>query len=93
MHLDIIYEDNDIIVINKPPLLLSVPDRFNSNIPNLKSILRNKYGEIWVVHRLDRETSGVLVFAKNEQSHKLLNEQFSVLTQIGSTEVNHINVI
>ena len=76
MHLDIIYEDNDIVVINKPPLLLSVPDRFNSNIPNLKSILRNRYGEIWVAHRLDRETSGVLVFAKNEQSHKLLNEQF-----------------
>lgn len=76
MKLDILYEDNDIVVLNKPALILTVPDRFDTKLPNLKSELRKRYNEIFVVHRLDKETSGTLVFAKNEESHKHLNEQF-----------------
>ena len=74
--IDIIFEDNDLVVISKPPYLLSIPDRYNKNLPSVSEILREKYGEIFVVHRLDKETSGLMMFAKNADAHKLLNDQF-----------------
>lgn len=70
-----IFENEDFIVINKPSGLLSIPDRIQSET-SLKDILIDKYGEIFTVHRLDKETSGVIVFAKNEHAHKQLSELF-----------------
>ena len=72
---DIIHENEDLIVINKPPGLLSIPDR-EAKENSLKKILQDKYGQIFTVHRLDRETSGLIVFAKNEELHKHLSKQF-----------------
>ena len=69
---DIIYENDQMVVVNKPAGLLSIPDREGSEI-SLKEILKNRYGNIFTVHRLDRETSGVIVFAKDEASHKFLS--------------------
>jgi 23S rRNA pseudouridine1911/1915/1917 synthase len=71
----IILENEDIIAINKPAGLLSIPDRTQSE-PSLKDLLRQQYGSIFTVHRLDRETSGVIVFAKNETAHKQLSQLF-----------------
>jgi 23S rRNA pseudouridine1911/1915/1917 synthase len=73
--LEFIYEDEDLVAINKPAGMLSVPDRMQSE-DSLKDILQRKYEKIFVVHRLDKETSGVIVFAKNEESHKFLSQQF-----------------
>lgn len=70
-----IFENDDFIVINKPTGLLSIPDRTQSET-SLKDLLMDKYGEIFTVHRLDKETSGVIVFAKNEATHKQLSELF-----------------
>jgi 23S rRNA pseudouridine1911/1915/1917 synthase len=75
--IEFIYEDDDLIVVSKPSGLLSIPDRYKDNAPNLKSFLSEKYAEIYTVHRIDRETSGIICFARNEKSHKWLNEQFS----------------
>src|SRR5688572_32493970 len=72
---DIIYENEDFIVINKPPGLLSIPEKEEKE-NSLKKILQDKYGQIFTVHRLDRETSGLIVFAKNEETHKHLSRQF-----------------
>src|SRR5689334_17518281 len=72
---EIIFENEDFIVINKPAELLSIPDRTQSET-SLKNILLDKYDEIFTVHRLDKETSGVIVFAKNEATHKQLSELF-----------------
>lgn len=71
----IIFEDDAFIVLNKPAGLLSIPDREGKE-PSLKKMLRDKYGEIFTVHRIDRETSGVIVFAKNEESHRFLSVAF-----------------
>lgn len=71
----IIAETNDWIAINKPSGLLSIPDREGKDI-SLKNLLREKYGSIFTVHRLDRGTSGLIVFAKNEITHKHLSQQF-----------------
>ena len=72
----IIFEDDSIIVIDKPANLLVIPDRYNQSIPNLYHILKGELGEIFVVHRIDKETSGVIVFAKNAMAHSNLNDQF-----------------
>lgn len=73
---DIIYQDDHIIAINKPAGLLSIPDRYIEHLPNCLSFLRKKFDNIFAVHRIDRETSGVMLFARDEASHKHLNEQF-----------------
>ena len=62
-------------MINKPPGLLTIPDREGKD-PSLKGWLKQQLGEIFTVHRLDRETSGVVVFAKNERTHKELSRIF-----------------
>jgi 23S rRNA pseudouridine1911/1915/1917 synthase len=72
---EIILENEHFIVINKPPGLLSIPDREGKEI-SLKQILQHKYGDIFTVHRLDRETSGIIVFAKDAETHKFLSQAF-----------------
>ena len=71
----ILLENDDFVAINKPSGLLSIPDREGKDV-SLKTLLKIKYGDIFTVHRLDRETSGIVVFAKNEASHKFLSQQF-----------------
>src|SRR5690606_38354325 len=71
----IVLENDDLIVLNKPAGLLSIPDREGKDI-SLKKMLIEKYGSIFTVHRLDRETSGLILFAKNESAHKFLSKQF-----------------
>ena len=72
---DIIFEDEHFVAINKPAGMLSIPDREGKD-QSLKSILREKYGTIFTVHRLDRDTSGVIVFAKDEVTHQYLSKIF-----------------
>jgi 23S rRNA pseudouridine1911/1915/1917 synthase len=75
MQLDIIFENDSFIAVNKPSGLLSIPDRLGQEI-SLKDILKEKKAEIYNVHRLDRDTSGVIVFAKTEDAHKQLSQLF-----------------
>ncbi len=72
----VIYEDDRIIVIEKPPQLLVLPDRFSRSLPNLYEILKEEFGNIFVVHRIDKETSGVILFAKDAEAHAALSSQF-----------------
>lgn len=71
----LIFENNEFVVLNKPSGLLSIPDREGKEI-SLKELLKKEYGEIFTVHRLDRGTSGLIVFAKNAETHKNLSLQF-----------------
>ncbi|MFM2133571.1 MAG: hypothetical protein RL156_852 [Bacteroidota bacterium] len=74
--LTILFEDDDIVIVSKPSGLLSIPDRFKKDEPNVRRILEEKYGRIFVVHRLDRDTSGVMVFARTAAAHRHLSMQF-----------------
>lgn len=77
MKLDILYEDDDVVVLNKPTGLLVIPDRYDNDIPSLNRILETHYHQhMYVVHRLDKGTSGVICFAKNEEAHKHMSAQF-----------------
>lgn len=71
----IIFENEDFIALNKPSGLLSVPDREGKEV-SLKTLLQAKYEQVFTVHRLDKQTSGIIVFAKNEETHKHLSRQF-----------------
>jgi RluA family pseudouridine synthase len=73
---EILFEDTSLLVLNKPSGLLVLPDRFDKRIPNLFEILREQLSRVYVVHRLDKETSGVIVFAKSSSAHRGLNSQF-----------------
>lgn len=66
----VIYEDNDFIIVSKPPGLLTIPGR-DLNEPSLLKTLSKKHSGLLTVHRIDRETSGLVLFAKNPESHKL----------------------
>lgn len=77
MNIETLYEDDDLIIVNKPAGLLVVPDRFDAQLSSLNKLMEQKTGQkIWVVHRLDRDTSGVICFAKNEQTHRYLSILF-----------------
>jgi 23S rRNA pseudouridine1911/1915/1917 synthase len=71
----IIFENENFLAVNKPAGLLSIPDRMQSEV-SLKDMLLNKYGSIFTVHRLDKDTSGIILFAKNETTHKFLSQAF-----------------
>ena len=70
-----IEENNDWIALNKPSGLLSIPDREGKEV-SLKVLLKEKLGDIFTVHRLDKDTSGLIIFAKNAEAHKHLSQQF-----------------
>ncbi len=72
----IIFENDDFIAINKEPGMLTIPDRHDETQLSLYRVLNQKYGKIFTVHRLDRDTSGLILFAKNEATHKYLSQLF-----------------
>jgi 23S rRNA pseudouridine955/2504/2580 synthase/23S rRNA pseudouridine1911/1915/1917 synthase len=72
---DIIFENDDFVAINKPSGMLTIPDREQTE-KSLKEYLTDKYGSIFIVHRLDKDTSGLILFAKNESTHKYLCKIF-----------------
>lgn len=75
-NLPIIKETADFIAVSKPSGLLSIPDRYNEHIPSALSMLRSHYNEVYTVHRLDRLTSGLLLFARNAETHQYLSSLF-----------------
>ncbi|RJX29825.1 MAG: RluA family pseudouridine synthase [Desulfurivibrio sp.] len=81
--LEIVYEDEDVIVINKPAGLLTIAtekEKIRTAYYKLTAYLRERSGSreqrIFIVHRLDRDTSGLLVFAKNESAQRTLQDNW-----------------
>jgi 23S rRNA pseudouridine955/2504/2580 synthase len=72
----IIYENENFVAINKEPGILTIPDRHDQASLSLYKILQTLYPEIYVMHRLDRETSGIILFAKNKSTHKFISQLF-----------------
>src|SRR5215207_9778358 len=72
----IIYEDKYLLVLDKPAGLPVLPDGWEKDAPYLVKMLEEEYGKLWIVHRLDKITSGVMVFARDAETHRALNIQF-----------------
>ena len=75
-NIEALYQDDAILVVNKPAGLSTLPDGYNPSLPHIKSVLEPQVGHLWIVHRLDKDTSGVLLLARSASAHRSLNSQF-----------------
>lgn len=71
-----IYSDDEIVVLNKRPGLLIAADRYNPDAPRLDLEAEKEFGKLFAVHRIDKDTSGIIIYAKTAEAHKFLSEQF-----------------
>ncbi|HET8540422.1 MAG TPA: RluA family pseudouridine synthase [Anaeromyxobacter sp.] len=71
----VLLRDGDLLAVDKPAGRLVIPGR-GTDEPSLREELEAAHGRLWVVHRLDRGTSGVLVFARTASAHRALNLAF-----------------
>lgn len=83
--MEILSADDAIIIVNKPAGLPVLPDGWDKDAPYLVQALEQQFGGdassgkgLWIVHRLDKSTSGVMVFARTAEAHRELNRQFEV---------------
>jgi 23S rRNA pseudouridine1911/1915/1917 synthase len=84
IHLDILYEDSELIAVNKPAGLLITPDRWDRGLPTLQDMLREylrknesaQHPNLRVIHRLDKDTSGAIVLAKSVRAQSYVSKQF-----------------
>jgi RluA family pseudouridine synthase len=74
--IQVVWEDDAIIAVNKPAGLPTLVDGYDPDAPYLVQSLEDDFGHLWVVHRLDRDTSGVVLFARTAEAHRILNIQF-----------------
>ena len=72
----VLFSDKTLLVVNKPSGVLTLPDGYDRAKPHLRSLLEPFYGRLWIVHRLDRGTSGVILLARSAEAHRHLNTQF-----------------
>lgn len=78
----ILFKSDSLLAVDKPAGMLSVPDRFNAQRPNLATELLQEYPEARPLHRLDTETSGVLLFCLSPEAFGWYSDQFENKTII-----------
>lgn len=92
---ELLHEDDNYIIISKSAPLLSLPDRWDPEIPNALGYMQAGADDIFVIHRLDKETSGVMAFAKNDKAHthacKLFENRAVEKEYLGIVEGNLAN--
>lgn len=72
----VLYQDDAILLIDKPAGVPVLPDGWDKDAPYLVKLLEEQFSPLWVVHRLDKVTSGVLILARTAEAHRTLNMQF-----------------
>ncbi len=80
MEIPVLYADEHILVVSKPAGLHTTPDGWDPTLPHLRLLLAPRWGALWLVHRLDKDTSGVLLLARHPEAHRALNRQFEART-------------
>lgn len=72
----VIFSDADILLINKPAGISVLPEGWDKDANYLVKELEKTFNKIWTVHRIDKLTSGIILFALNAEAHRSLNIQF-----------------
>jgi len=72
----ILYSDEHLFIVDKPAGLSVLPEGWDRDADHLVNMLKKQFPRVWVVHRLDKVTSGVMVFALHADAHRNLNMQF-----------------
>ena len=76
----ILFEDDDILAVNKPEAMAAIPERRAQGDSLFERLCDERDEKLYIVHRIDKETSGVIVFGKNQAIHRWLNQQFESRT-------------
>lgn len=76
MNIEILLETDDLVAVAKPSGLLTLPDRFDAALASVRGQLQQHYGEVYTVHRIDKDTSGLLIFARHLEAQRFLARQF-----------------
>jgi tRNA pseudouridine32 synthase/23S rRNA pseudouridine746 synthase len=84
----VLHEDAQLLAVAKPPGRIVIPGRTPGE-PSLRAELEGAHGPLWVVHRLDRGTSGVLLFARTAEAHRALNLAFDA----GEPEKRYLAIV
>src|SRR5574344_607023 len=71
-----LYSDEAIVVLNKRSGLLVAADRYDAEAPRLDLLAEKEFGKLFAVHRIDKDTSGIVIYAKTEEAHRSLSMQF-----------------
>ena len=71
----VVYSDDDMVVLNKRSGLLIAADRYDADAPRLDLEAEKEFGKLFAVHRIDKDTSGLVVYARNAEAHKALSKQ------------------
>lgn len=74
--MEVLYSDRWLVVINKPAGLLSIQDGYDLKAPHVRTLIESDFGRCWIVHRLDKETSGALMLARTKKAHRSLSILF-----------------
>ena len=72
----VIYSDDDIVVLNKRSGILIAQDRYDPDAPRLDVIAQKEFGKLYAVHRIDKDTSGLIVYARTAEAQKNISMQF-----------------
>lgn len=72
----VLHEETEFFIVNKPAGIPVLPDGWEKGAPYLFGMLKEQFGKLWIVHRLDKNTSGVMVFARTAEAHRALSTQF-----------------
>ena len=72
----VIYSDDDFIVLNKRSGILIAADRYNPDAPRLDLMAEKEFGKLYAVHRIDKDTSRLIIYAKNLEAQKGISMQF-----------------
>ena len=72
----VIYADDDIVAVNKRSGILIAADRYDADAPRLDTAVEKEFGRIFAVHRIDKDTSGLVLYARTEEAHRALSMQF-----------------
>jgi RluA family pseudouridine synthase len=72
----ILHQDDSVLVVNKPAGLSVLPEGWEKDAPYLVKVLEEQFDKVWVVHRIDKVTSGVVLFALTAEAHRSLNIEF-----------------
>lgn len=72
----VIYSDDDMVVLNKRSGILIAADRYNPDAPRLDVLAEKEFGKLFAVHRIDKDTSGLIIYARNPDAQKNLSMQF-----------------
>ena len=72
----VIFADDDFVVLNKRSGVLIAADRYDPDVPRLDLMAEKEFGKLFAVHRIDKDTSGIIVYARNQEAQRAISVQF-----------------